>query len=293
MSIPMDTYCMECQFRRNMELVRTLGSEEKATEFMRRWMGIVLSLKPSDPSPCTGPAANALLHDMYGLELDRYREEKAQANAFALEQLPSVRRRVEDAADPVYAGLQFAILGNYLDFSALQGQVSFQQLQQMLDSAQEIRVDRSTYASFRENLARSRTLLYLTDNAGEIVFDRVLAEELQRAYPALSITFCVRGGIAANDATRADAAEAELPFPVIDNGNRVAGTLPELLSEEARSCFESADIILSKGMGNVETLLGCGKNIYYAFLVKCQRFVNLMQKPLMSPMLLHEDTHSK
>lgn len=288
MSIPMDTYCMECQFRRNMELVRTLGSEEKATEFMRRWMGIVLSLKPSDPSPCTGPAANALLHDMYGLELDRYREEKAQANAFALEQLPSVRRRVEDAADPVYAGLQFAILGNYLDFSALQGQVSFQQLQQMLDSAQEIRVDRSTYASFREDLARSRTLLYLTDNAGEIVFDRVLAEELQRAYPALSITFCVRGGIAANDATREDARAVGLPFPVIDNGNCVAGTLPELLGEEAKAAFDTADVIFSKGMGNVETLLGCGKNIYYAFLVKCQRFVNLMGRPLMTPMLVRE-----
>lgn len=293
MSLPMDTYCMECQFRRNVELVRTLGSEEKATEFMRRWMGIVLGLKPSDPSPCTGPAANALLHEMYGLDLDRFKEEKAQANAFALAQLPSVRQRVEDAADPVYAALQFAILGNYLDFSALQGKVSFQQLQQMLDSAQKIQVDSRTYASFREDLARSRTLLYLTDNAGEIVFDRVLAEELQRAYPALSITFCVRGGIAVNDATRADAAEAELPFPIIDNGNQVAGTVPELLSEEARQHFESADILLSKGLGNAETLLGCGKNIYYAFLVKCQRFADLTQRPLMSPMLLHEDTHSK
>ena len=79
-----------------------------------------------------------------------------------------------------------------------------------------------------------------------------------------------------------------LPFPVIDNGNDVAGTVPELLSGEARQAMEEADVILSKGMGNVETLLGCGKNIYYAFLVKCQRFVNLMGKPLMTPMLLRE-----
>ena len=79
-----------------------------------------------------------------------------------------------------------------------------------------------------------------------------------------------------------------LPFPVIDNGNQVAGTLPELLGPEAKAAFESADVILSKGMGNVETLLGCGKNIYYAFLVKCRRFVNLMGAPLMTPMLVRE-----
>ena len=56
----------------------------------------------------------------------------------------------------------------------------------------------------------------------------------------------------------------------------------------ARQAMEQADVILSKGMGNVETLLGCGKNIYYAFLVKCQRFVNLMERPLMTPLLLRE-----
>ena len=288
MSISIDTYCMECQLRRNAALARSLGSEEKATEFLRRWMALALALPVTAPSPCVGPATNELLHEMYGLDLDRYRAEKEASNAFALANMDYVRRETEQAPDSVYAGLQFAILGNYLDFSALGDKVSFDTLSGMLEKARDIRVDQSTYEKLCADLEKGRKLLYLTDNAGETGFDRIFAEQLKRQFSHLEITFCVRGGNAANDATRADAAAVGLPFPVIDNGNLVAGTVLEQLSDEARQAMEQADVILSKGMGNVETLLGCGKNIYYAFLVKCQRFVNLMERPLMTPLLLRE-----
>lgn len=288
MSIPMDTYCLECQFNRNMKLARSLGSDEKATEFMYRWMQIVLNQPPKAPSPCAGPATNELLHEMYGLDLDRYAEEKRMSNAFAMSQMEEVRRRCRAAEDPVYAGLQFAILGNYLDFAALQDKISFGELSSMLDKAQEIQVDAEVYGKLCRDLATGKNLVYLTDNAGEIGFDRVFAEQLREAYPNLTITFCVRGGIAANDATREDAQAVGLDFPLIDNGNQVAGTVLELLSQEATQVLSNADVILSKGMGNAETLLNCGKNVYYAFLVKCQRFSKLTGKPLMTPMLLRE-----
>ena len=289
MSIAMDTGCLECQFRRNLELVRGLSQDEaKNMEFMRRWMELSLSLPVTAPSPAVGPGLNQLLHEMYGLDLDRYAQEKETSNAFALSQMDRVRKETGAAEDPVYAGLQFAILGNYLDFSALQGKVSFDTLGQMLEGARDIQVGEQAYRHFRKDLDSAGTLLYLTDNAGEIGFDQIFAETIQKAYPGLQITFCVRGGIAANDATRADARAVGLTFPVIDNGNLVAGTVPELLGAEAREAFETADVILSKGMGNVETLLGCGKNIYYAFLVKCQRFVEIMGAPMMTPMLVRE-----
>ena len=91
-----------------------------------------------------------------------------------------------------------------------------------------------------------------------------------------------------NDATREDAAAVGLPFPVIDNGNRVAGTQLELLGREAREALDRADVILAKGMGNTETMLGCGYNVYYAFLVKCPRFVQLFRRPLFTPMLVRD-----
>ena len=140
----------------------------------------------------------------------------------------------------------------------------------------------------RRDLEKGKKLLYLTDNAGEIAMDRIFAEEIQRAYPHLEITFCVRGGNTVNDATREDAKVVGLPFPVIDNGNLVSGTELSLLGSEAKAAMDGSDVILAKGMANTETLYGSGYPIYYAFLVKCARFVSQFGKPLMTPMLVKE-----
>ena len=288
MSVAMDSYCIQCTLRRNIELVSTLGSGEKTTAFTRALMDLILRTPADASSPSLGPGISDLLHDMYGIPLDRFREEKEQSNRFVLERLPAIRARVENRADPILAGLQFAILGNYLDFSALQGQVDFGKLDEMLDSALEMELDKTAYRAFRRDLERGKRLLYLTDNAGEIGFDRILAEEIQKAYPNLSITFCVRGAVTVNDATREDARAVGLPFPVIDNGNRVGGTDLNLLSDEARQALKEADVILAKGMGNTETMLGCGYNVYYAFLIKCPRFVERFDRPMLTPMFLRE-----
>jgi len=288
MGISIDSYCMECYLRRNLELVRPLGTEAQATAFTKELMKLYLSAPEGVGAPWLGPGVADLLRDMYGLPIDRFREEKIASNRFVLERLDSIRSAVEGAQDPVLAGLQMAILGNYLDFQALQGQVSFQALEGMLQSALDMELDPRVYARLRRDLEQGKRLLYLTDNAGEIGFDRVFAETLARTYPHLTITFCVRGAITANDATREDAAAVGIPFPVIDNGNRVAGTQPELLSEEAARAIKEADVILAKGMANTETLSGSGYNIYYAFLVKCPRFVTIFQKPMMTPVLAAE-----
>ena len=106
----------------------------------------------------------------------------------------------------------------------------------------------------------------------------------------MNITFCVRGGPAQNDATREDAAAVGIPFPVIDNGNNIPGTELSALSPEAKAALDSADLIIAKGQGNAETLLGCGYNIFYAFLIKCPRFIDRFHKPKLTPMLISERT---
>ncbi len=257
-------------------------------EFAREMMRMYLAAPEGISSPWFNPQVADLLEQHYGLPQDRYKEEKELSNRFVLERLDAIRAKVFGAADPIYAGLQFAILGNYLDFSALQGQVSFETLDAMLDKAFDMELDRQVYASFCEELSRSGKLLYLTDNAGEIGFDRVFAEAIRAKYPQVEITFCVRGAITINDATREDAAAVGIPFKVIDNGNRVPGTQIDLLGEEAKQALDGADVILAKGMANCETMYGCGYHVYYAFLVKCQRFVDLFQKPMLTPMLVKE-----
>ena len=288
MSIPMDSQCLMCHLKRNLELVRPLGTEEQTMAFARDMMRMYLAAPENVSSPWFSPQVAQLLQRHYGLSPDRLRPEKEASNRFILERMDAIRSRVRSAADPVLAGLQFAILGNYLDFAALQGQVSFSALEGMLDEALEMEIDRQVYDRLLSELAAGKRLLYLTDNAGEIGFDRIFAEELARAFPQLEITFCVRGGPTANDATREDAAAVGLPFPVIDNGNLVPGTQLDQLSQEAQAAMDAADVILAKGMANTETMLGCGRDVYYAFLVKCQRFVTRFGKPLFTPMLVRE-----
>lgn len=288
MSLSVDSKCLLCHLERNVRTARALGTEEQATAFARDLMKMYLAAPQNVSSPWFAPQTAQLFHDHYGLDIDRFRQEKADSNRFVLERLPRLQEKAAAAVDPVLAGLKLAILGNYLDFSALQGKVNFGELDDMLDKAMEMELDASVYNSLCRELSLRKTLLYLTDNAGEIGFDRVFAEMLHQRWPHLQITFCVRGGPALNDATREDAALVGVPFPVIDNGNCIPGTQLDMLSQEAKDAIAAADVIFAKGMANVETMLGCGYNVYYAFLVKCQRFVDRFQKPLMTPMLVKE-----
>ena len=288
MSIGMDAQCYLCHLHRNVETARSLGDEATATAFAKALMQLYLTLPEDAASPTIAPATNALFQKFYGLEEDRYKAEKEASNAFVLQRLDAIRQRVDRAEDPLFAGIQMAILGNYIDFSALQGEVSFEKLDGLLDTAADMQLDLTVYEDLKNRLSKAKTLLYLTDNAGEIGFDRVLSEVMARLYPNLKITFCVRGGPALNDATRVDAAAVGIPFPVIDNGNTVPGTELSLLGQQAKQAMDSADVIFAKGQANVETLLGCGYPIFYAFLIKCPRFIDRFQKPKLTPMLVAE-----
>ena len=286
----MNTQCYVCYLQRNVELARSLGDEETANAFAKEIMALYLSAPEGVSAPWFGPAVNKLLKKYYHIDDDRFRKEKEESNRFVMERMEQIRSLAQAAPDPVYAALQYAILGNYIDFAALRGEVSFDTLEDMLQKSRELPLDEAVYQQFLGDLETGKNLLYLTDNAGEIGFDRILAEELKNRFPHLNITFCVRGGPAQNDATREDAAAVGIPFPVIDNGTTIAGTQLDLLGVEARQAMDSADVILSKGQGNAETLLGCGYNICYAFLIKCPRFVQLFGKEKLTPMLIRERT---
>ena len=287
--IEMDTLCYMCYLKRNMDIAHTLGDEETACAFLKDLMQMYLDAPAVVSSPWFGPQVADLITKYYGLtDDDRYSKEKEESNRFIMERYQQLQQAIRQEQDRVLAGLRWAILGNYIDFSALRGQVSFQQLEEMMASANAMELDMSAYAQLCKELETGKELLYLCDNAGEIGFDRLFAEAIAEKYPHLKITFCVRGGTTVNDATRDDAEAVGVPFPVIDNGTRIAGTQLELIGEEAKAAMDRADVIISKGQANVETLLGCGYNIYYAFLIKCQRFIDLFDKPKFTPMLVRE-----
>ncbi len=282
--------CIQCLLRRHIATANALGTEEQVTAFVKDLMRL-LADSPADASaPWFTPDITALFTKHFGLPEDRFAEEKKLSNQYALTRMDRIREQVSGAPDPLYAGLQAAILGNYLDFSALQGEVSFEKLDQMLGLLDSLQVDRAVFEQLRADLNRGGELLYLTDNAGEIGFDRVFLEEIHRNFPDLVITVCVRGGPAQNDATAEDAEAVGMPFPVIGNGTRIPGTVLELASPELKAALGRCTVVIAKGQANVETLLDTehGLNIYYAFLVKCVRFIQRFGKEKLTPMLLHD-----
>lgn len=281
--------CIECMIRRNLETARLHGDDAQVTEFALDLMRLILKT-PEASSPCFAPEISRLYQKHFGLDPDRYAEEKRLSNQFVLERMDQIRDLVSQSEDRLYAAFQFAILGNYIDFSALQGELSFDTLDAMLGKAKQFHVDAQVFARLRRDLASGKELLYLTDNAGEIGFDRIFAEEIHRQYPDLHITFCVRGGPALNDATREDAAIVGIPFPVIDNGNCTPGTVLSLAGDDLLAALKAADVVIAKGQANAETLMDThhGYNVYYAFLAKCIRFTQRFSVPKLSAVLTQE-----
>lgn len=288
MGVPMNSICFECQMKKKLALARSLGTDEQATAFAERLMQELLNAPKGMNSTRFGAFAEDLLREYYDVGPDRLKEEKDFSNRFAMARVDAVREKVAATEDPLYAALQYATMANYIDFSALQGRVNFDELDGLLDGAAALNLDKATYRRFCRELEAGKKLLYLTDNAGEIAFDQVMAEQLQKRFPHLEITFCVRGKPAFNDALREDAEFVGITFPVIDNGTNVGGTPIEEVSGECKEALDSADVILSKGMGNVESMHGCGYNVYYAFLIKCDRLVQVFGKDMLTPMFVPE-----
>lgn len=286
----LDSQCILCLLKRHADTAAKYGNEEQVTAFTRDLMRLIYNGPVEMSAPFYTPGITKLFTEHFGLADDRFADEKEASNRYALERFDRITELVRSADDPLYAGLQAAILGNYIDFSALQGEVSFEKLDEMLALLHTIEVDREVFRKLRADLENGRELLYLTDNAGEIVFDRVWLEVIRDSFPNLSVTVCVRGGNAQNDATIVDAQAIGMPFPVIGNGTRIPGTVLELASEELKEALCRADVIIAKGQANVETLLdtGHGYNIYYAFLVKCRRFIDRFGKAKLTPMLVRE-----
>ncbi len=287
----LDAQCMLCLLKRHTETAAACGTEAQVTAFARDLLRLMADGPEEQSSPFYTPGITALFTKHFGLSDDRFQAEKELSNRYVLERFAKITDLVRSAPDPLYAGLQAAILGNYIDFSALQGEVSFEKLDNMLDLLHTIQVDRAVFEALRTDLEAGQKLLYLTDNAGEIGFDRVFLEVIRDTFPNLSITVCVRGGPTQNDATRVDAAAVGMPFPIIDNGTRIPGTVLELASEDLKAAIEAADLTIAKGQANVETLLdsGHGYKIYYAFLVKCVRFIERFGKDKLTPMLIREN----
>jgi uncharacterized protein with ATP-grasp and redox domains len=205
-----------------------------------------------------------LVRDMTGVA-DPYRAHKHRFNQFAMGMLPDMRRRIALSPDPRHTALMLAVAGNIIDFGPRE-HLHESDVRQAIDDAMASPLDEQA-AAFWRAVDHASNILYLTDNAGEIVFDRLLIEHM----PADRITLAVRGRPVLNDATMEDAQYAGLTdlVHVIDNGSDAPGTILEDCSSPFRAAFAAADMVIAKGQGNYETLSDEAKNIFFILKAKC------------------------
>ena len=264
--------CMACMVSRQEEAIRNLPGEEEKSAFFREVLRTVANAREEDSAPVV-PEQLSLLHERFFGTPYSFRELKRRYNGELLRREAGISQEIEKSADPLLAALRFSRVGNYIDFGAM-GSVDDEKLDSLLNRASEEQVVAAEYAAFRADLAKASRLAFCADNCGEIVLDRLLLREIRRQYPSLSITVLVRGSEVLNDVTLEDTEEIGLTeeFRILPNGTGIAGTELSRICPEAHAALEEADVIVSKGQGNFETLHGCGLNVYYLFLCKCQWF---------------------
>ena len=181
------------------------------------------------------------------------------------------------------------MVGGYIDFGALSA-VDEKTFLSLLESDSLSDNDLQTFESFTGQCKTAGSLLLLADNCGEIVLDKLFLEQLKKQYPQLKLSVMVRGGEVLNDATVEDAEYAGIGSvaEIISSGIGVSGTVYKMLSNEAKSALDNADVILSKGQGNYEALSGQGRHIFYSFLCKCERFTTKFDVPKLTGMFVEE-----
>lgn len=282
--------CYECLLRRQIEIARAEGDDATSAAFLKAVLDLLANAPEDAASPYFSPRIAQLRTEYFGHVTDTYAQEKRMSNDFMLARIDIIRQRILSAPDPMYAALQFARLGNYLDFGALGKSVSFDTLDGMLQAENGGTIDAAEYQHFLMEMRSAKHLLYILDNAGEIVIDTVVVELMKKQFPNLEITVSVRGKPILNDALMEDAVLVGMDklATVISSESGIGGTHLPSVGETMRNAVLSADIILAKGMGNFETLAGCGKNIYYLFLCKCIRFEKLFHVPKLTGMFLNE-----
>jgi len=266
--VSMKTYfdCIPCFVRQVLDSVRMITDDTDLHEkILREALHMASEMDLSQSPPAMAQRIHRFIREITGVS-DPYLDVKNRFNTLALEMYPDLRQRTDTSTDPVETAVRLAIAGNIIDFG-VNSAVEPSQVERTIKESLTDPLDKDSLETFKHAIAQAEKILYLGDNAGEIVFDRLLIEQL----PCEKTTFAVRGGPILNDVVREDARVAGITdlVEVIDNGSDAPGTILESCSEAFRRRFDESDLIIAKGQGNYETLSDVDKNIFFLVRPKC------------------------
>jgi len=258
--------CIPCLIRQTIETLRIASPDVDVHErVLRGILKIVADADFSQSPPFIAQWLHRHLREITGID-DPYIKVKDEFNTLALSIVDSVKDNILYSPDPLFDAVKLSIAGNVIDSGATAG-ITVSEIRKLIDiSFSEVLA--GDVSEFLQAAAAAEKILYIADNAGEIVFDRLLIGLLGPE----RITLAVRGFPVINDATIADARTAGLDkiVTIIENGSDAPGTILEECSEEFLKCFNESDLVISKGQGNYETLCDVEKNIFFLLKVKCR-----------------------
>lgn len=280
---------MCCALNKQEQKIRHYPDMEKKTEYMKKVMALIANTEENDCAPSLSVDIQKLYSSFWNCPMEDFTKIKKEFNQLMLNMEASIEDKIRKANDPLEKALLYARIGNYIDFAALSN-VDQSTVITLLDEKSSEALDEKEYKNFLHDLSSARKLVYLTDNCGEVVLDKLAVRILKEQYPDLDITVIVRGYPVVNDATMEDAEEIGLTdlVKVIGNGSNVGGTWIPGINSESRELLYDADLIIAKGQGNFETLNDCGLNIYYLFLCKCDLFQRRFHAENLQGMFLNE-----
>ncbi len=282
-----DPACIPCFLRGAIATAELLGlSSEDRRRFAEEAGRLAARHDPQSCPPVLGQQVQRLLRSLAGP--DPYAAIKATSNALAWRLLPEVAARVAAAQDRFEAALRYSIAGNCIDFGKGHG-IGEPEVLATLQRLADHRLEPALVDRVRQLCAAARRIVVLADNAGEVVFDRLLLERL----PAGRVTVIVRGGPVINDATRADAVEARLAdfARVLDSGSDAPGTIVTDLGRPAWDAISEADLVIAKGQGNYESLEPSSRDHVHLLLVKCAVVAAQTGLAQGAPAIIHRPGH--
>lgn len=274
--------CAECLYERQK-------NKTNNAEYLAEIKRLLDNRKETDTSPYMVYLFNKVHLKYFGESAD-YSAIKKQYNDLVLSMEDRLRREINSAEDPLAKAMIMSRIGNYIDFGAMNS-IDSDEFLGLFSNTEMRKDDVRTYEAFLRECRNAKTFLLICDNCGEIVLDKLMLEQLKKRFPQLTVTAMVRGGDVLNDATAEDARYVGLDAvaEIVSNGTAIAGTICEMLPDNAQKVLDDSDVILAKGQGNYESMSGQGRHIFYEFLCKCELFTTRFNVPKLTGMFIEEN----
>ncbi len=272
----MRTYldCIPCFYRQALDAARIAGVDELIQKKIIDELSQLIPNFTLETTPLEmGRAIYSLVGKISGVK-DPFKEIKENSNKFALKLYPKLKQEINISEDRLLATVKLSIIGNIIDYGAKNSLNVVEEIYHLFQGNFTINNENSSttfkYNQFKESLNKINTIIYLADNAGEVVFDRLLIEELVEEL-GKQVIYVVRGKPIINDALIEDAIFCGINkvAKITSSGSDAPGTIMKYCSSEFIELYQNAELIISKGQGNYEALSEEDKLIFFLFKVKC------------------------